>query len=518
MDSFVQRHRDSVTGTLSGFDRLRFRGTMRWLNYGDGMGKYLNKMGVLLKHFDSFVQSVTGRLKEATRQLTEAAGRPLKYLASSSASKEEQARRIADRDGIQEGLICVLSCVEPCWTFGLYRDAKTRRLELTRAYRKCLHYYFYLRHPGVGFMHLRLQSWFPFGVHVCLNGREWLARDLDRLGLGYIRRENCFVHLADARRAQRRMDLQLRMNWPHFLDGIVSQVHPMHAEMFAETPYYWSVDQSEWATDIMFRRSGDLAGLYPGLIRHAMQNLGSREVMRFLGHRVPAVGIRANFNGEVVSDLRRRPEGMRVKHQVNGNSVKMYDKQGSVLRVETTINNPDDFKVYRKTEGRPEDPPRWQCLRRGVVDTRRRAEVSQAANARYLESMAGLEQTIPLGELTASLCRRVRWKGRSVRALNPLAAEDAQLLEAVNRGEFLLNGFRNRDIRVLLYGAKQATPKQQKTQAAAVTRRLRMLRAHGLIRKVPKTHRYILSKNGQAAVTALLAARTADTKKLAEAA
>ena len=519
MDSFVQRHASVVTGVLTGFDRLRFRGTLRWLNCDDGMGKYLNKMGILLKNFDQFVTRVTGELKDATRRVAEAAGRPVKYLASSSASKENQARAIAKRDGIQEGLICVLSCVEPCWSFGLTRDPRARRLELRRSYRKCLHYYFYLHHPRLGFMHLRLQSWFPFGVHVCLNGREWLARELDRLGLGYARLDNCFVHLADVRRIQRQMNLQLRMNWRSFLDGIVAQVHPMHAKLFPVTPYYWSVDQSEWATDIMFRSSSELTRLYPRLIQHAMQNLGSREVMRFLGRRVPlAGGIPRNFNGEVVSDLRCRPEGMRVKHQVCGNSVKMYNKQGSVLRVETTINNPRDLKVYRQTEGQPRSRPRWQRLRKGVVDMRRRAEISQAANQRYLESMAVVEDATPLGQLAESLCRRVRWKGRSVRAINPLAAADAKLLEAVSRGEFLVNGFRNRDLRALLYGSKRIDPNRQKLQAAAVTRQLRMLRAHGLIRKVPKTHRYVLSDIGRAAITALLTARAADTKKLMTAA
>src|SRR5262249_45423141 len=97
--------------------------------------------------------------------------------------------------------------------------------------------------------------------------------------------------------------------------------------------HYWSADETEWATDLMFRSSKALAELYPGLLRHAMTTFSSSDVMRFLGKEgVPRVaGVHPTLQGEVVSDLKRRPEGVRIKHRVNSNSIKMYDKQGSVL-------------------------------------------------------------------------------------------------------------------------------------------------------------------------------------------
>lgn len=519
MDSFIQRHGSVVMGSLSGFDRLRFRGTMRWLSCSEGMGKYLSAIGVRIKEFDAHVSKVTRWIREATVAIAQAAGRPLRYLASSSVSKEEHAQEIGAEDGIRKGLICVLSCVEPCWSFGVYRDDRTGLIQIGRRYRKCLHYYFYLRHPRLGFMHLRLQSWYPFGVHVCLNGREWLAQELDRSRVGYVRRDNCFAQLSDLGEAQRLMDQQLCTDWPGLLNGLIARFHPVHRRMFPKTPYYWSVEQSEWATDIMFRTPQALAVLYPRLIHHAMKNLGSREVMRFLGRRVPQTGgVRANFHGEVVSDLRERPEGMRVKHRVNRNSVKMYDKQGSVLRVETTINDPEDIKVFRRPEGQKQQKRRWRRLRKGVADLHRRAEVSQAANSRYLESMATVEDHTALGQMVGDLCRPVRWRSTRVRALNPMAEEDARLLGVINRGEFCLKGFRNRDLVERIYASKPDGKQDQRRRSAAVTRKIRMLRAHGLIRKIPGSHRYFLSDKGRRTVAALLAARAADTKKLIDAA
>jgi hypothetical protein len=315
---------------------------------------------------------------------------------------------------------------------------------------------------------------------------------------------------------------QLRTDWPAMLNAIARQANPVHEQLFARRPldYYWSADESEWASDIMFKSPAALGRLYPTLVRHGMQTLSSRDVMRFLGKRVPSAGgIDKSFKGEVVTDLKERAEGVRVKHRVKRNAIKMYDKQGSVLRVETTLNDARDLKVYRPREGDgPDAPKRWRPMRKGVADLHRRAEVCQAANDRYFNSLASAGATTPLGQLAAKVCRPVRWKARRARALNPLCMDDARLLEAVSRGEFAVHGFRNRDLMPLLHGSAPASQKSLRRQAGAVTRKLRLLRAHGLIRKIPRTHRYQLTAKGQTTLTARLTARQADTVALAKAA
>lgn len=525
MERFIQRHQSSVTGTLSGFDRIRFRGTLRLIANDRGLGALLAYLGILLKDFKAYAMDLSERLKSASLTLAEAAGRPVRYLASSLIRKEDVARQIALEDRITTGLICVLTAVEPCWSFHVRRDPEQKKLLLESSWRKCLHLYHYHIHPQLGFMHARVQSWFPFNIHICINGREWLARQMDQAQLGYRRRENCFTHLADPSEAQRLFDQQLTTDYSAMLNRIVPLVHPAHEQMFASRPmdYYWSADETEWASDVMFKDHATLSALYPQLIRHGMQNLISRDVLRFLQQKVPAKGgIYNQFKGEVVSDLKARPEGIRIKHRVNANSIKMYDKQGSVLRVETTINDTRQFKVFRKPQDRSEQPqdrpnaqPSWQRMRKGVADLHRRAEVSQAANRRYLDAMADVKDNTPLRQLLEPLCQRVNFKGRGARPLNPLSESDAALLSHIARGEFILNGFRNRDIRSLLFPTQGDDPSQQRRQSAKVTRLLRLLRAHGLIHKIPKTHRYQLSPKGRTAITALLAAREADIVQLA---
>ena len=521
MHAFVQRHAEKVIGMLNGWDRIRLRGTLLWLSNVQGMSSYLYAAKVKYKEFKEYVLGTTEEVRQATAHTAEAAGRPVVYLPSSATRKEDVAHKIAQRDGVQEGLICVLTCVEPCWSYQVRPNAKTHRLELRSELLKCLHHYFYFQDPMIGFMHARLQTWFPFTLQICLNGREWLARQMDAEGIGYVRRDNCFVQVADVDGAQKLLNRQLNISWTSLLNRIANQAHPARKKIFGQhalrLDYYWSVQESEWASDIMFRSAAQLSALYPRLIHHGMQTLGSADVMRFLGRKVPQHGgVNGKFLGEVVSDLKRRPEGMRIKHRLNRNAIKMYDKQSTVLRVETTINDGRDMKVYRAKASQPKGPKSWQPLRNGIADLHRRAQISQAANERYLDSMATVDDAPALGELAGQLCRPAQWEGRRVRALNPFSVEDATLLAAVNRGEFTINGFRNRDLRPLLYGDGRVTTAASRRQASAVTRKLRLLRGHGLIRKVPKTHRYVLTKRGQSAIAALLAARQANSEKLAQ--
>jgi len=465
---------------------------------------------------------VTEQVRQSLVKLAADADRPVKYLASSSTDKEQVARRIAAADDVRQGLVCVLTCVEVCRSYDVHRNRQTRHLELQSCQRKCLHSYAYFIHPRLGWMHARLQTWFPFDLRIYLNGREWLCRELDREGVAYLRRENCLTQVADVPRAQRLLDKQLRINWPDLLDSIAAQVFPLRGSVLASWPmnYYWSLDESEWASDVMFRSAGQLAELYPRLVRHAMSSFGTREVLRFLGRKVPTQrGLYwGRFEKELTSDLRQRPEGMRVKHRLGRNSLKMYDKQGSVLRIETTINHPRDMKVFRPKEGDARGGKAWRYLRKGVADTHRRAQLCQAANERYLDGLADVDETTALAEIAEPLCRPVRRQDQRARALNPLSADDARLLAAISRGEFVIHGFRNRDLQPLLYDSAAPDKQQQRRRSAAVTRRIRLLRAHRLIRKVPKTHRYLVTSKGRLAITALLAARQADTAKLTAAA
>jgi hypothetical protein len=351
---------------------------------------------------------------------------------------------------------------------------------------------------------------------VCLNGRLWLARQLDRAGLDYVQRDNSFIWLADPARAQSLLDRQLRTDWPTQLQPLVAQCHPLAGEICRPLAlsYYWSLDQTEFATDLMFKSPAALASIYPALVDHGIRHFGTPEVMRFLGRAVPAHGhVHRLYKGEVETDLKHRPEGVRLKHFSQGNGLKLYDKHGQVLRVETTMTNPEAFRVYRTPESRPQGRKRWMMLRKSVADAPRRADVCAAVNGRYLHALAAAKVETPAGQLAAPLCRRLTKNRRPYRAINPWSPTDAALLETIARGEWAIHGFRNRDLRPALYPATK-DPAERRRQAGRVTRLLALLRAHHLVRKVTGTHRYIVTAKGRQITTALLAARHASIEQL----
>ncbi len=229
--AFLTRCGSCVTGVLSGFDRLRLRGTLRHLFQPTVMEAYLNACRVLIKDFGDFAQELTGRVKAAAYASAEKAGRPFRYLSNSQMSKEELARQIARADGVNSGLIAIFSALENCLSYSVRGNRQTKQIHMVLEPRKCLHLYHYFLHEELGLCHVRVQTWFPFTVDVCLNGRERLARQMDQAGLAYRQRDNCFVAVEDPLRAQALLDEQLRTDWPRVLGQLLHQAHPLHAEI-----------------------------------------------------------------------------------------------------------------------------------------------------------------------------------------------------------------------------------------------------------------------------------------------
>lgn len=524
MNEFTARFEKELHGVLRGFDRLVFRGTLA-LNHESGLQGYLWSNGLGLKHFGAHAQDISRAVKEASLAVMAQAGRPVQYLRSGKDDKQALAREIAARDGIRRGPICAFTTVELCSSFEVRGDRASGKIRLQRAFRKCLFIYQYWMHPVFGFMSARLQTWFPFPIHVYLNGREWLGQQMEREGMRYRRHHNCFTWVEDFARAQQLMDKQLRTAWAKRLDQVAQQIHPSFPELTRHYPmnYYWSCQDSEWAMDIVFRERTRLEALYPQLLHLGMTSFSSPDVLRFMGKTVTRQGTaRGRHELPVSSDLKVRPNGVRIKHRLGANSIKLYDKAydelGAVLRPEITISDTHQFRVFRPRHGEPDSVPQWRPMARGLADLHRRAEVSQKALDRYCNALAAVDDSATLEQLTGYIERRVRWHRRSVRALHPFAVDDHALLQAVNRGEFAINGLRNRDLQELLYASPAADDTEKRRRSAAVSRKLAMLRAHGLIRKLPNTHRYRVTEKGRLILNAVLSAHRMTTRQLTAAA
>ncbi len=519
METFLSIHRDVISGTLSTFDRIIFKGHLLDFFPAQGLPNFLNRQGILLKDFGGYVQATSEELKTHIQQVAKDAGRPYLYLeknltAKGGQSKEDRAREIAHQDGVTTGLIGVFAVVEPCWTFGVKGNPKTHKLEVRRQFRKCLHFYLYYLDAEFGFIHLRLQSWFPFEIQVYLNGREWLARQLDQRQVAYTRYDNKLTEIADLQVAQDLCAQFVGRKWPRVLKAFAKRVNPLlpRFRRAGLRDYYWVIHQAEYATDVFFNNRTNLSALYPALVAAAMLLFGAEDVMRFLGRK-----LHGNFKGELRSDLKYRPQGCRVKHYLARNSIKMYDP-ANILRIETTFNNPREFRVLRVIDTPQGRQRRWRPMgkacpersRRGVANFWRYAQVGQQANARYLEALAHAQ---PVGKSIAQLddlCQSKTKQGQRVARFNPVSAADGQLFATLLRGEFCLNGFRNKDLVAHLYPRPARTQTEGQHRSAHVTRLLGKLRGHGLITKVKQSRLYRLSAKGRQRLTAAVHYRQAE--------
>ena len=508
VQEFLARHGKDVTGVVCGFDRLRLQGSLRALYQPEIMSAYLQRAGVLWKDFKGFVCTITGRIRAAAESIALEAGCRVHYLRSSAVDKEAFIAHLRQTQSAEEGLIAVLSCVEPCRRWAMRGNRAMKTLELRLEEGRCTHLYFYFVHPQLGLMHMQLQTWFPFLVRFCCNGREWLARQLTAAGVAFTRVDNCLPWIEDIPKAQALLDQQVHQRWSNILDPLIQQYHPTLRELqqVMALEYYWTVAECEYATDVMFRDRAALQRIYPALVHHSMMSFGTEQVLRFFGRERPGSRV------EATTTWRHRQDGICVKHWLNRNSQKAYDK-GSVLRCEGTMNDPSDFYVWRRAERKPDGPKAWRELRRTVADLPRRAELMQAWGDRQLGAFAAVHHGEALATSAAGVCQPLVRKGRRHRALNPFSPADSALLTAVNRGEFMIGGLRNADLRALLYPTNPdgMTARQL---ASRVSRQLSLLRAHGLIVRLGKSRRYKVTKKGRTIITAFLAAAQADTEKL----
>src|SRR4029450_5748475 len=336
MGVFEALHRQRVTGSLAMFDRMIFKGYLTRLYPRENVRCFLWTQGVALKDFTPWAKATTERIANNAGRVATDAGRPVISFdhvktRNRAQRKDDLAKSIAERDGVTKGVVCLISAVEPCMSFQVRKSMKTHHLECTRRERKCLHHYLYLIDPEFGFMHVRIQGWIPYECQIYINGREWLARQLDKAGIRYLRYENALLRVEDLEAASALCERFAHRTWPRVLNALARRLNPILPAIRAANygGYYWVLDQAEIATDVMFDTRSKLLELWPDLVRHAALNMSSEDVLGFLGRK-----LHPSLAAEVVTDTKRRPDGWRVRHRMAGNWVKVYDKV-SVLRVET---------------------------------------------------------------------------------------------------------------------------------------------------------------------------------------
>jgi len=520
MNVLVKKFSDIVKGVLTGFGRIVFKGSMLPLMHAKGAMDFCRAHGILNKDYKKWMMGQSGTIVDAAGQYAnEHCGQGITPIASFRISKEELARERQQDENIESGPIGVWSAVEGRRSYRAQFCAASGFPQLRSVWTKCKHLYFYFDHEDFGFMNIRLQTWFPYHIQICLNGREWLRRGLERQGCDFLAKGNKFLHIADYDAAQRILDGQLDTRWDRSLDRFLPAVFPAMKQILGpHLAYYWTLWQSEWATDFIFPMAKQLDPVTDSLLRHAFMTGTSTRVLRYLDRPITKAGKpRGNMNNEVMSRVLDFNDGVRVRHWVDRNSVKVYN-EGNTLRVETTMNQPGMFQVHRRAQGEPDSTPKRRLpLRKGVADIALRAQVSQEVNHRFMDQLATCSDEKPARELFDAVCRPRKKDGRRVRALD-LTGKDRALLQAISDPAFSISGITNKALRAKLHRQPGYSARTEKQLRAKISRQLRLLRGHGLIRKMPRQIKCQLTASGRQLTTALNALLAASTQQLMDAA
>jgi hypothetical protein len=501
MNRFVERFTSSIVSVLGCHDRVIFRGHLPF-----GGDEHLNRfvdyaLKIKRKDFIPFVEPLSQSLVDHAQALAKDADAPYQHFEAKP-DKDKLVHKLLREKPRADGLVAVLCCKEHCRTVKLLHGKQRPRLAFRARPQRVL--YFYFLDADFGLMYVRVQTMFPFTAQIYVNGHEWLARQLRQERVGFVQADNAFVAIDDFDRAQKLADQFSELDWVKILDRFVQCVNPLLKQPWlGQRSYRWVIDQAEFSTDLLFKSKAELAKVYPQLLEHALLNFSAEDILKFLGRKLDP-----RFQGEVLTDLKKgRHPGARIKHRMKNNWLKMYDKFGQILRIETVINQPREFKVRRLRERNGKRQMLWCPMNKGVANFYHYHAVARQSNERYLDALATAAMPCASRKQLESLHKPARFGKRRRRALNTMSDADQRLFRAVLCGDHALNGFRNTDVARILFATPARTASERRRRTAHVSRKLQLLRAHGLIAPIRNSYRYRITSKGELVMNAAIYVR-----------
>jgi len=486
-----EKYQADLYGVLNCYDRVIISGNVHPLCYAKGMTGYLYANNIRIFAFPEFAQGLRDDIRSNAEAIAKEHGLQIEFIRrGNSFRKEDRIREILESRGDHPGLVHIFSAMERCTAYYPWHDKQTHKTFVKSRQGKCLHYYFYFIDEDLGLCYLRVSTWCPFRLQFYFNGHNWLANQLKRGGVAFELQDNAFLQIEDFDLANQ-LAAQLDIKALHAkLNCYAQQYCPVVAQLGLQ--YSWSIMQAEYATDLAFKSQEALQAFYPRLLETLILAVKPDDVATFLGRK-----LHGNYQGEMGNRFNVRWLGTRIRHQMGPVTIKMYDKFNIVLRIETTTNDVSFFKQYRRVHHRDgTTSTRWAPMKKTIYSLPALQESLLAANRRYLKFISEVETPEVGVQKLQQLTETKEENDHRYKGFNLLAEEDASVFRVLVRGEFFISGFTNKDLRRHL----------DKT-SAQVTRLLKRLRVHGLIKKVGKRYKYYLTQLGRQVVLMLLKLR-----------
>lgn len=481
----TEQYAEKILGIISCYDRIIIQGTLPGFCYAQGMTSFLKAKGIRIFDYPQFAKPLRDTLRSNAEQIAEEHGLQIEFIRKNNVRKEDRIKQILKERGEHAGLVYIFSVMESCLSYKPWHDKKTHQTYLKPTESRCLHYYFYFIDPQLGLCYVRVPTWCPFRLQIYFNGHNLLTSTLLNEGINYTLMDNAFVSIDNFSEAQKLSN--------SFTVDIIHKKLNTYAQMYCpvisqfELGYHWSIMQVEYATDIIFKRQEDLQAIYEHLTRTAIHSVKPENIATFLGRK-----LHANYQDEMGNNFNTRIIGTRIKHSMGPVSIKMYDKFGLILRIETTVNDVSFFKHYRKVEHRDgTHSMKLAHMKKGIYSLTALKQLLFSANRRYLQFISAIEdKSVGINKLN-KIATTVVENNRSYKGFNFFDEDDQLLFEAIACGEFNISGFQNKHLRRKFSG---------KT-SAQISRLLKRLYTHGLIKKIAGTYKYYISKLGIQIIT-----------------
>jgi hypothetical protein len=489
----TEKYADDIHGVLHCYDRVLISGNLQPLCYAKGMTKYLYIHQIRIFDYTQFAEPLRDLIRQNAQSIARENELEIEFITrQADFRKEARIKAIIEQRGTHPGLVHIFSAMEGCAAYRPWHDKASHKTYVKGTQGKCLHYYFYFIDPELGLCYLRVPTWCPFRLQFYCNGHNALAAQLAKEQIAYEQIDNAFLRIADFERAN---ELAAELDIPALhakLDQYAALYCPAVTQL--ELSYQWSIMQAEYATDIVFKEQPTLQAIYPHLVETLIQAVKPADIATFLGRK-----LHSNYQDEMGNRFNKRWLGTRLKHQMGPVTIKLYDKFSIMLRIETTVNKVDFFKQYRQVQHRDGTiTSQFAPMKKTIYSLPPLAETLQAVNKRYLKFLSDIETP----EVGVDKLRRLAEtqhddKGRRYKGFNLLAEEDASFFRLLNSGDFVIAGFANKTLRLQM-------PEKNSGQ---MTRLLRRLRVHGLIKRVQKSYRYYLTDFGRQVTTMALKLR-----------
>jgi hypothetical protein len=485
MNSIQERYSDKIDGVISSYDRIVIQGTLPTFCYAEGMTSYLYANQIRIFDYPRFAEPLRDEIRENAEKIAKENDIEIEHIRKKGVRKESIIEKIIEKRGTHPGLVHIISVMERCPSYKPWHDKNTHKTFLIPVEGKCLHYYFYFIDEELGLMYVRVPTWCPFRLQIYFNGHNLLNTKLRRKNIEFNVLDNALINISDYEKAQNLSD-NLSVKFLHkTMDSLALKYCPVIKKF--HILYHWSIMQVEYSTDIVFKKQRYLKEIYERVVRTAIHTVKPEHIASFLGRKLHPL-----YKDEMGNDFNTRIEGTRIKHTMGPVSIKMYDKQSLVLRIETTVNNPSFFKHYREVEQRDGQSLKKNApMKKHIYSLNALQELLLAANQRYLAFISNIEDCNAGTRKLQKVSDNVMDNNRTYKGFNLFSKEDETIFESIASGAFLISGFKSKHLKNKLVNKS----------SSQISRILKRLRVHGLIKKVGRTYKYYMSQLGMEIIT-----------------